>query len=66
MDVHAVKRIRLPTDAQLAQVSQQAYFVRANTKLTQLPEVLSAFGLNPGKRDLLSRCVKCNGNFKAT
>ena len=48
------------------QVSSQAYFVRRNNKYEQLPEVLEAFQLSPGKRDLLSRCVKCNGRFKST
>ena len=35
----------------------------SSTKLLQLPEVLEAFAIAPSPRDLLSRCVKCNGNF---
>ena len=48
-----------------SQISNQAYFVRRNNKYEQLPEVLEAFNMAPGKRDLLSRCVKCNGRFKS-
>lgn len=46
-----------------ARLTTQAYFVQASTKAAQLEEVLQAFNILVTQDDLLSRCVKCNGNF---
>ncbi|KAK9807091.1 hypothetical protein WJX73_003555 [Symbiochloris irregularis] len=46
-----------------ARLTTQAYFVQATTKAAQLEEVLQAFNILVTQDDLLSRCVKCNGNF---
>ena len=44
-------------------LSDQAYFVRSETKREQLGEVVDAFGLPVMQKALLSRCAQCNGEF---
>ena len=44
-------------------LSAQAYWVQATEKKKQLAEVLAAFQLEVKPATLMSRCVKCNGDF---
>ncbi len=42
----------------------KAFLVHADTKRAQLEEVLAAFGLGVEEEALLTRCARCNGQFR--
>jgi uncharacterized protein with PIN domain len=47
-------------------LSDQAYFVKAEAKKEQLEEIVESFNLPVMQNSLLSRCARCNGEFGET